>query len=92
MLLLSLTVMPPGVPETVAVFGTTEGAQSAVAVVFREQAYVQVSPGSSVDGVSSGPTASALSTRTGGSSHVGSVTWTEPAGKARSPGFVTTSV
>ena len=49
MLLLSLT--GPGVaPVTVAALGTTDGTQSAPAVVFLEQEYVHVSPGSSVPG------------------------------------------
>jgi hypothetical protein len=34
----SLRVLPPAVPVTVAVFGTTVGLQSAAAVVFLEQA------------------------------------------------------
>jgi hypothetical protein len=87
--LLSVTVRPPAVPVTVAVFGTTDAVQSAPAVVFLEQPYVQVSPGSSVPGESSAPEASALPTSAGASSQLGSTTWTDAAGKGSWPGFVT---
>ena len=92
MLLLSLTVLPSAVPVTVAVFGTTDGLQSAGATVFFEQAYVQVSPGSSVPGEPSEPAASALPTSSGGASQLGSTTRTDAAGNGSSPGFVTYSV
>ena len=72
-----------------AEFATTLGVQSGDAVVFREHAYVHVSPGSSVPGESSAPEASAFPVSCGGPSQLGSVTWTESAGKGSSPGLVT---
>src|SRR5262245_10852045 len=92
MVLLSVTVSPPAVPEIVAVFGTTEGWQSAGALVFFEHEKVQMSPGSSVRGVLSAPDPSDLPTSSGASSQFGSVTRTDAAGNGRSPGFVTSSV
>jgi hypothetical protein len=68
---------------------TTVDVQSALAVVSREQAEVQVSPGSSVAGELSAPAPSALLTRAGGWSQLGSVTWTDGAGNAMPPGLVT---
>jgi hypothetical protein len=87
--MVSLTVLPPAVPLAFAVLWTTPTVQFSPAVVFFEQRYVHVSPGSSVPGVPSGPDALALETRSGASSQFGSVTCTEEAGKARSPRFVT---
>jgi hypothetical protein len=81
----SLTETPPASPVTVAVLGTTDGVQSAAAVVFREQLYVHVSPGSSVLGVSSGP----FPTISGELSQLGSLTRTSAAAKGTSPGFLT---
>jgi hypothetical protein len=90
--LLSFTVRPPAVPFTDAVFVTKDGLQSRLAVVRLEQAYVQVSPGSSVPGEPSGPELEALSTSAGGSSQSRSTTTTAEAGNGSSPGLVTNRV